>query len=71
MEAQKPSFHEIRGLGSRRAEDLGMDQKAISMLITHSDPKTTGIYLAGGAEALRPEDYVVVKAPLSIAAMLG
>ena len=48
-----------------------MDQKAISMLITHSDPKTTGIYLAGGAEALRPEDYVVVKAPLSIAAMLG
>jgi enterobacteria phage integrase len=67
----KPSFHEIRGLGSRRAEDLGMDQKAISMLMSHSDPKTTRIYLAGGVEALRPEDYIVVRAPLSIAALIG
>ena len=69
--SEKPSYHEIRGLGSRRAKDLGMHQKAISMLMSHADPKTTRIYLAGGVEALRPDDYVIVKAPLSIAALLG
>jgi enterobacteria phage integrase len=68
---ERPTFHEIRGLGSRTCESLGMKEAEIQLLMTHADKKTTNIYLNGGAEALRDEDYVSVEAPLTLAKMLG
>lgn len=68
---KRPTFHEIRGLGSRTCEALGMKGTEIQLLMTHADKKTTDIYLNGGAEALRDEDYVTVEAPLTLAKMLG
>jgi hypothetical protein len=70
-EDEKPTFHEIRGLGARRCQERGMEQAAIKMLMTHADQKTTDIYLNGGAEALRDEHFVIVEAPLTLAQMTG
>lgn len=63
---QQPTFHEIRGLGSRIYRERGMSEKAIQALMTHSNRKTTEVYLEGGAEALTDADYVPVAAPLNI-----
>lgn len=68
---ERPSFHEIRGLGSRIMLANGIDAKVIQFLMTHSDPKTTEIYLEGGAAALKDSDYIPVSAPLSLKQMLG
>jgi integrase len=68
---EKPSFHEVRGLGARRYEALGVPKEVISALMTHSDPKTTDIYLKGGVQALSDSNYITVAAPLTLAAMLG
>ncbi len=43
----------------------------LQILMAHADKKTTDIYLNGGAEALRDDDYVTVEAPLTLAKMLG
>jgi hypothetical protein len=48
-----------------------METKAIKMLMTHADEKTTGIYLNGGAEAPRDNDLVIVEALMTLAEMLG
>jgi integrase len=66
---ERPTFHEIRGLGSRTCEQLGMKESEIQILMAHADKKTTDIYLNGGAEALRDDDYVTVEAPLTLAQM--
>lgn len=68
---EKPTFHEIRGLGARICEDRGMGAGAIQILMAHADKKTTEIYLGGGKEALRDSDFVSVEAPLTLAEMLG
>jgi enterobacteria phage integrase len=61
---ERPTHHEARGLGSRIYEDQGMSKAAIQALMTHANPKTTKIYLDGGAEALSDDDYHRVVAPL-------
>ena len=70
-ENQLPTFHEVRGLGSRLYEALGVPREAIAALMSHSDAKTTDIYLKGGVKALRDSNYIAVEAPLTLAAMLG
>jgi integrase len=67
---EQPSFHEIRGLGSRLYEAYGIAEEAITKLMSHADSKTTEIYLKGGAKALRDTDYVPVEAPLTLSEML-
>jgi integrase len=62
----RPPFHEIRGLGSRLYAEQGMRDRDIQALMTHSNPSTTKIYLDGGAEALRDDDYLQVSAPLRL-----
>jgi len=69
--AERPSFHEIRGLGARRCRELGKESISIQMTMAHADEKTTQIYLTGGASALRDDQYVLVEAPLELTAMLG
>jgi len=63
---ERPSFHEIRGLGSRIYRDAGMSEAAIQALMTHAHRRTTQIYLEGGAKALTDDDYVAVVAPLTL-----
>lgn len=71
QDGERPSFHEIRGLGSRILKAHGVNERDIQALMTHSDPKTTEIYLQGGAAALKDENYIAVSAPLTLAEMLG
>lgn len=63
---KRPTFHEVRGLGSRIYLDAGMAKKAIQALMTHTNQKVTEIYLERGAEALRDDDYQRVAAPLRL-----
>ena len=70
-ERERPTFHEIRGLGSRLHESRGRPRKDIQELMTHSDPKTTTIYLERGVDALTDEDFHPVSAPYSLKELLG
>ena len=45
---ERPTFHEIRGLGSRTYREQGMSKAAIQALMTHSNERVTEIYLDGG-----------------------
>lgn len=62
---QRPTFHEIRGLGSRLHLQRGQSKKKIKELMAHGNQKTTDIYLERGAQALTDDDYVTVSAPFS------
>jgi integrase len=55
---ERPTFHEIRGLGSRLYRERGMATAAIQALMTHSDPKTTQIYLELGPQALTDDHFI-------------
>jgi enterobacteria phage integrase len=70
-ERQRPTFHEIRGLGSRLCLDRGMTKEAISALMTHSSKKTTEIYLERGPQALTDDDFHAVSAPFTLKELLG
>lgn len=70
-ERERPVFHEIRGLGSRLQKLRGRALKDIQALMTHSDPRTTAIYLEKGPEALTDEDFHPVTAPYSLKELLG
>jgi hypothetical protein len=39
--------------------------------MTHSDPRTTEIYLERGAEAISDEDYRQVEAPFTLRELFG
>ncbi|HEX5461868.1 MAG TPA: hypothetical protein VFX20_18030 [Steroidobacteraceae bacterium] len=78
-ERDRPPFHEIRGLGGRlmkarliaggvRRSDAEL---AVQQLMTHSNPRTTQIYLEHGREALTDEHFVPVKAAFSVRELLG
>jgi len=67
---RRPTFHEIRGLGSRLQKQRGRSKADIQKLMTHTDQRATAIYLQGGASALRDEDYVSVSAPFTRAELL-
>jgi integrase len=49
---QRPTFHEIRGLGARLCRARRLPQHAIQALMTHASKRTTQIYLERGKEAL-------------------
>ena len=70
-ERQRPTFHEIRGLGGRLMKRLGLSTEAISDLMAHSDPKTTQIYLELGPEAVTDEHFYKVRAPFSLDQLLA
>ena len=70
-EKERPSFHEIRGLGARLYEDRGVAKPQIQALMTHSSPRTTEIYLERGAGALSDEDFRSVSAPFTVRDLLG
>jgi integrase len=65
-ERERPSFHEIRGLGSRLYKAKGLSEAEIQALMTHANPDTTAIYLEGGAQALTDDHYHTVVAPLML-----
>lgn len=69
-ERQRPTFHEIRGLGARTYEEQGMGKAAIQALMTHAHKRTTQIYLERGAKALTDADYHSVVAPLVLREVL-
>lgn len=58
---EKPSFHEIRALGSQLYEKAGYDQDYIQALMGHSSVKMTEHYQDG-----HEVKYVKVKAELSL-----
>lgn len=62
-----PSFHELRGLGSRLYLAAGFSKEYVQMLMTHSDPKITAIYTEGGRDALKDSDFKPVAAGLRMA----
>ncbi|HEY3784239.1 MAG TPA: tyrosine-type recombinase/integrase, partial [Steroidobacteraceae bacterium] len=70
-ERERPTFHEIRGLGSRLHLGHGVPKGDIQELMTHSNPRTTEIYLEKGAAALTDDDYRPVSAPFSLRELLG
>jgi integrase len=70
-ERERPSFHEIRGLGGRLSKAKGVAKKDIQSLMTHSSPRTTEIYLELGPAALTDEHFIAVSAPFSVRELLG
>lgn len=64
----RPTFHEIRSLGARTYQALGYTRDYIRGLMTHSDQKTTRIYLAG--EKLTDEHYIPVQADLDLSTVI-
>jgi enterobacteria phage integrase len=67
---QRPTFHEIRGMGSRIAKALGAPQADITGLMQHSNPRTTQIFLQGGEKLLTDADYHPVSTLFSVASIL-
>lgn len=67
---QRPTFHEIRGLGGRLLSAQGVPEAAIQALMTHAHERTTRIYLERGAQALTDDDYIEVEAPLVLREVL-
>jgi integrase len=63
---ERPTFHEIRGLGARLYRSQGMPEDAIQALMTHAHQRTTQIYLDRGEQALTDADYHPVTAPMVI-----
>jgi len=70
-ERQRPSFHEIRGLGGRLYLARGTSKADIQALMTHSNPSTTEIYLERGPQALTIDDYHTVSAPFTLRDLLS
>lgn len=63
---ERPTFHEIRSLGARLYQEQGFDMAYIQPLMTHSDKKTTQLYLEGGKQALSETNFIPVRADLVI-----
>ncbi len=68
--AERPTFHEIRSLGARLYQEAGYGMDYIQPLMTHSDKKTTQLYLEGGRQALTDANFIPVRADLPIDALL-
>lgn len=60
-----PTFHEIRGLGSRLYREAGYPKDYIQTLMAHSDEKVTDIYLTA-PKTLRDDHFQPVKAELKL-----
>jgi integrase len=70
-ERERPTYHEIRGLGSRLYLEHGRSKRDIQELMTHSSQQTTEIYLERGPQALTDEDFHAVSAPFTLRELLG
>lgn len=70
-EGERPTYHEIRGLGARLYLERGVAKAAIQGLMTHSSARTTEIYLERGPQALTDEDFHAVSAPFTLRELLG
>lgn len=69
---QQPSFHEIRGLGSRLYKGHAKTEaEQIQRLMAHGDQRTTQIYLQGGAAAVSDEDFHQVSATLDLNSLVS
>ena len=64
---RRPTFHEIRSLGSRLYGEQGFPKSYISKLMTHSDEKVTALYLRGGL--VSDDMYHEVSAELDLKAL--
>lgn len=70
-ERERPTYHEIRGLGSRLYLERGRPKRDIQELMTHSSQQTTEIYLERGPAALTDADFHEVAAPFTLRELLG
>lgn len=70
-ERERPTYHEIRGLGSRLYLEHGRSKRDIQELMTHSSQQTTEIYLERGPAALTDADFHEVAAPFTLRELLG
>lgn len=70
-ERERPTYHEIRGLGSRLYLERGRSKRDIQELMTHSSQQTTEIYLERGPAALTDADFHEVAAPFTLRELLG
>lgn len=64
---QKPTFHEIRSLGSRLLLAMGWTKEQIGQGLAHSDEKTTDLYLTDPSRITK-EHYHEVRIGLDVAA---
>ncbi len=64
---QRPSFHEIRSLGARIYIEMGFDKKYTQYLMTHSNLKTTQIYLEDGI--VSDDRFIKVNADMKLASL--
>jgi integrase len=62
---QRPTFHEIRSLSARIYRELGYADEYIRSLMTHTDKKTTEIYLQN-PEHLDYRNFRPVKAEMKL-----
>lgn len=65
---ERPTFHEIRSLGSRIYRALGFEERYVQALLGHADENTTAIYLSDPG-ALRPEHFRKARADLNLATL--
>jgi integrase len=66
LPAEKPGFHDIRSLGGRMYNAMDYPKEYIQGLMTHTDMKTTEIYLSDPGN-LKPEHFREVEAGLTLA----
>ena len=52
---ERPSFHEVRGLGARLYRKACMSKAAITALMTHTNQRVTEIYLGKRGSNSRPQ----------------
>lgn len=65
LPAERPGFHEIRSLGGRLYRAAGYPEEYIQALMTHTDLKTTEIYLSN-PDKLTTDHYRKVQAGMSL-----
>ena len=63
---EKPGFHEIRSLGGRLYRADSYQDKYIQELMSHTDMKTTEIYLSD-PKKLKPDHFRIVHADMTLA----
>lgn len=67
---EKPTFHEIRSLGSRLLRDMGWSKADIQQGLAHTSEKTTDLYLSDPSQITR-DHYNEVRIGLDVEATRG
>ena len=63
---QRPTFHEIRSLGSRIYRELGYPKEYVNALLGHADEATTDIYLRVGRDGITDNHYQPAHAEMNL-----